>query len=349
MVPAPVDAQDIRILLGYLDPARLQDLHLEETVGVKEGRAGVSGLPGSGRIQDGTILTAPEGHQLLWQGKPYRGRLEFRKSQDGRFALVNSLPLEDYLYGVLSSEMDPKTWPLEALKAQAVVSRSYALDRMESFERQIFHAAADTQHQVYWGSTLEHDQAWEAVDATRDEALSDREGRILPSFFHSTCGGRTEDARLVWSPEARDDLVGVSDGSYCRSSPNYAWLTAIPEKDLVAGLERLGFETGGRVKTLRFGEITRSSRSQTLKVRSGEGRHEVPLAKLRTVLGPNWIRSTRITRIERKGDRFVLYGQGWGHGVGLCQWGARGMAQRGASYKEILKHYFPKAHLTNIK
>ena len=83
----------------------------------------------------------------------------------------------------------------------------------------------------------------------------------------------------------------------------------------------------------------------SLRVITQNGRIEVPTDKLRQALGPNWIRSTRISRITRQNQRFLIYGKGWGHGVGLCQWGARSMAERGWDYEKILRHYFPKAHL----
>ncbi len=339
-------AQEIRILLDYI---KSKDLAIEVpdggfTVTRDEGRVEID-EEGTIGLEDGLIIRSNDGRHLYWHGKPYRGRLEIRKIGDGRLGLVNTLELEDYLYGVLASEMDTKTWPLEALKAQAVVSRSYARHALPATANAPYQMGADTKHQVYFGAAFEDKAARGAVDATRGEILKDARGGILPGYFHSCCGGRTEDARFVWSRLASKDSLGVSDFGSCQTSPHYAWVTSIPVEDLGKALVKLGYDFEPPIKSLLIGRLTKSMRVASLKVIAQNNRAEVPTDKLRQVLGPNWIRSTKITRIARQDKRFVIYGKGWGHGVGLCQWGAKNMAERGWDYEKILRHYFPKARL----
>lgn len=342
----PLRAQEIRVLIDYL---KSRDLAIEVPDGgfivtKDEGQVQIDD-EGTVALEDGLIIRSNGGSHLYWRGKPYRGRLEIRKVSQGRLGLVNNLPMEDYLYGVLASEMDTRSWPAEALKAQAVVSRSYAYFTAQQAANASYQVAADTRHQMYFGATFEDRGARKAVDETRDLVLKDQGAKIIAGYFHSCCGGRTEDARQVWSGTASKDLIGVSDFGSCQTSPHYSWVTSLPVEDLESALVKLGYEFEPPVRNLLLGKLTKSGRVTGLRVLTQGNRFEVPTEKLRHILGPNWIRSTKVTRIARQDRRFLIYGKGWGHGVGLCQWGAKSMAERGWNYEKILKHYFPKAHL----
>lgn len=291
----------------------------------------------SGKEIEGGLLSDSD------PNKPYRGRLEIRKDGNEQLALVHALPLEEYLYGVLPAEMDTKIWPLEALKAQAVVSRTYALLIKERHNERVYHLSGNSDYQMYDGANLEDGRAHEAVDATQGEILIDREGQVIEAYFHSCCGGHTAYRTEAWFNNAPGGLAGVTDFGYCKLSPHYAWVTSLPRAELEQALIQLGSPLTSPVRALHIGRLGPSGRVLSLKVTGKDSRFEIPTASLRRVLGPNWIRSTKILHIEFKKDRFLLYGRGWGHGVGLCQWGAKGMAEKGYSYKQILRHYFPES------
>ncbi|MBI4063829.1 MAG: SpoIID/LytB domain-containing protein [Elusimicrobia bacterium] len=343
-------SQEIRVLLEYLK---------NPPTGLDIGPAGlvVSGNPGkialSTRtaisIDGGSILVSTATKKLFWKGKPYKGRLEVRRVAGGRAALIHALDVEEYLYRVLPNEMDATSWPIEALKAQAVASRSYALYKIGSNPGEFFDVGTKSNHQVYaWLSELDL-QAKSAVDQTKAQVLLDDQRAVVPGYFHSCCGGRTEDARDIWSGTGVRSLVSVSDFGACRTSPHYSWVTTLPAADLEAAFKRLGYQFQPPIKAFLLGDLTPSRRVISFKAITGRERLDVPADKLRQVMGPNWIKSTFVTQIARKDNRFVIYGRGWGHGVGLCQWGARGMADKRMDYKKILKRYFPKAAVSTIE
>jgi stage II sporulation protein D len=217
-------------------------------------------------------------------------------------------------------------------------------------EKTGFDAAADVRHQVYAGAGREDNAVWQAVDGTRGRVLADRKGGVFPAYFHSCCGGRTEDAKFVWPGGVHRGLVGVKDWGYCKRSPHYFWSSALAGAKFAGALKALGYKIHGGVDSAAVGEKSPSGRALSLRVEDRGGRrYLVSMVKLRSALGPDSLRSGKITRIKGKGRGFVFHGQGWGHGVGLCQWGARGMAEKGKGYKKILKHYFPRARLKKIR
>lgn len=327
------------------------ELAIEIPEGGFELTQGESSVPiasdGSAEIADGLIIKSKGGHKLYWQGKKYRGHLQIKKI-NGKYALINVLEMDDYIAGVLASEVDTKSWPEESLRAQAVVSRSYAISLINAKSKDPYDLGAKANYQVYFGATFEDPNAREAVKATAREVLADTDGDVLAAYFHSCCGGFTEDPQAVWSEDAPALVQGVSDFGFCKKSPYYSWVTSFSREDLESALRKMGYPMTSSVQALLLGDLTRSSRVLTLKVVTRDKRFEIPTTKLRDALGPNWIRSTRITQIRNKDDHFVIHGKGWGHGVGLCQWGAKGMADRGWSYKRILKMYFPKSRLAKI-
>ncbi|MEK6544245.1 MAG: SpoIID/LytB domain-containing protein [Elusimicrobiota bacterium] len=346
-----VCAEDIRVLLTYLDDKDIEITVPEGgyTVGQAKGGTVDVGDDGSIDLEDGLVIAKDGEGKLGWGGKPYRGHLEIRKTKQGKLALVNTLAMEEYLSGVLASEVDTKTWPMEALKAQAVVARTYAGNALRGKPGAPFHLGSKANHQVYFGAAFEDFRALQAVEDTDGEVLYNSDGAPLEAYFHSCCGGRTADASDVWSAKAPRELKGVTDFGYCKMSPHYSWVTSLPVEELERALREVKPDFLGPVKGFSIGTLERSSRVLSLRVTTNFGRFEVPTQKLRQALGPNWIRSTKITRIHFDKGRFLIYGKGWGHGVGLCQWGAKGMADDGWDYQRILRHYFPGAKLARIE
>ncbi len=271
-------------------------------------------------------------------GHSLRGRLDFRCS--GRHWLaINVLPLEEYLAAVLGGEM-PHTFPEEALKAQAVAARSYALTRKIAARDAglLFHLGATVLSQVYSGVDHEDPRTIAAVVATRGEVLANGVDPV-EAYFHSSCGGETESGGAALG-RSLSYLEPVS--CPCRGHSPYAhWSVTVKEHDL---LEALG---GRSVSGVAVVSRTATGRARTVRVDSPTGRREISATVFREAVGYQRLPSLWFD-VHRSGSDFVFEGRGSGHGAGLCQWGAKIMADRGSSYREILAHYYPGTDLQKI-
>ncbi|MBI3297514.1 MAG: SpoIID/LytB domain-containing protein [Elusimicrobia bacterium] len=273
--------------------------------------------------------------------RKYRGNLVFRPNPDGTLTVVDELGLEEYLFGVLPHEMSPD-WPLEALKAQAVVSRTFALNSLGKHEAAGFDLTDDTLSQVYTGLTTESERVRQAVRATAGETLSWR-GKPLRVYFHSTCGGHTSDPAEVWGGDSDAPLAGVKD-RWCKASPHYRWEAYFPRTDIVAALNRNGL-TVAQLLDVREGRRGRAGWLKELRLKTEAGWSRVSANQFRRWLGTKDLKSVRFEAIRERRKGFDFEGRGYGHGVGLCQWGARGQAEAGRDYEQILALYFPGADL----
>ncbi|MBI2194047.1 MAG: SpoIID/LytB domain-containing protein [Planctomycetes bacterium] len=302
------------------------------------------------RTSDGLVVNAsririaPEQDgTLVVDGRHYHGNLELVAGPSGILTAVNILPLEDYLAGVLGSEM-MLSWPPAALQVQAIVSRSFALSRMESQGAAEFDLVADTRDQNYLGMEKESEIAREAVNQTRGVALS-YGGSVFRAFYHSTCGGHTADVAAALQRPPIGPLAGVPCG-FCRESRYYEWQWSIPLTEMVQCLSRAGYAIQG-LTGLRLDGVGADGRAARVELAHPRGQVSLPATDLRRMLGPDRLRSTCF-RAQIRGEKVYFEGRGWGHGVGLCQWGARGMAAAGYTTETILQHYYPGAKLVTV-
>jgi stage II sporulation protein D len=245
--------------------------------------------------------------------------------------------VERYLPGVLAGELTP-SFPGASLRAQAVASRTYALNRRASAPSdRPWHVTDDTATQVFRGLTTDR-RLLSAVSDTRGMLLSWR-GRPLPAYFHSTCGGHTAPAHEVFGGSPVPPLTGVPC-EWCGDSRYFRWSAEMAFPDLLKALGVSG--------PLRGAEISRRGRGDRALQFSFLAPTPVrrSAADLRARLGTSRLRSTLVFEIARRGNLLVFRGGGWGHGVGMCQIGARGLAARGASAGDILAHYYPGALLS---
>ncbi len=270
----------------------------------------------------------------------YSGRLEVVAEGSG-LTVVNDIDLEEYIVGVVSREMSP-SWPMEALKAQAVAARTYAVSKMVNSREKLYDLVGTVMDQVYHGVGFDNDRVRKAVYSTRGEILAYR-GRIARVFYHSTCGGRTESAADVWG-FSEPYLISVPC-PYDSESPAYFWKFRINAAELRKGLILSGQDTG-RIRKITILSRTKSRRVKRLRITGTKRSVVLSGEDLRRMLGYNRLKSTRFT-IEVDGRDLIIRGSGAGHGVGMCQWGARGMAEKGFNYVQILKHYFPGTHITS--
>lgn len=273
----------------------------------------------------------------------FRGHVSILVSADQTLNVINVVDLEQYVKGVLYHEISHK-WPMEAIKSQAVATRSYAIFAMEQNKGKTFDVTNDIYSQVYGGKNSERYRTGLAVDETRGEVLTYK-GKILPAFFHATCGGITESASEVWNidlPALQGELC-----PYCKMSPHRQWKRNFRLKTIQDKLNAKGYRIG-LIKSIEIIERNASDRIKMLRITSRDGNTMTIHGKdFRNIVGPNDIRSNSY-EIVMRGYYADFYGRGWGHGVGLCQWGALGMAQLHFDYKAILRHYYPGTRLEDL-
>ncbi|MDR7402382.1 MAG: SpoIID/LytB domain-containing protein [Armatimonadota bacterium] len=303
--------------------------------GAYEAAATPSGvdIAGVGRWE-GPVRLVPADGALLYLGiRPYRGILELRPS-GGRLVVVNEVPLEEYLYGVLPVEVDPR-WPEEALKAQAVAARTLAVYSLNRYAAEGYDVRATTDTQVYGGAGVEDPRTSLAVDATRGEIVT-YQGRPIFAAFHSDSGGHTESSEHVWGGRY-PYLRGVPD-PYSAGAPTQQWVVVLDSATLEARLRQAGFPVAGITEVL-VAELTPSGRAATVRVQGAHGTLVIRGTDLRAAVGVGVLRST-LFAVRGGEGAWEFAGRGSGHGVGLSQWGARGLAAAGRTYREILRYYY---------
>ena len=309
----------------------------------REGGLRLAGM----KLPSETRLEPQDGGAIKVGANRYRGALILRLDPGQTVTVVEELPLEEYLEGVLPHEMDPD-WPLEALKAQAVVARTFAYANMGKFRKDGFDLTADTRSQVYRGLAAVNENVRAAVRQTRGEVLG-WQGKILRVFYHSCCGGATEDAAMAWGGDLKETpppLRGVKD-SWCRTSPNFNWSAYFTWMDLMAAIQEK-IPLPGPLTALKISRRDRAGFVLSFIARAGRRNVEVKSSDLRQSLGAGELRSTKILRLARTQGGLEFRGAGSGHGVGLCQWGTKLQALKGRSYDRILRFYFPGAVLSEV-
>jgi stage II sporulation protein D len=287
-------------------------------------------------------IVPPEGKKILVNNKGYRGFMEIQPQGKDTLLVINVIEVEDYLPGVLREEASPN-WPREALLAQAVIARTYALNHRQESEGQLYHLKATVASQVYGGANREDPRLTQAVADTKGLVLSYRQ-QIIPAFYHAACGGHTEDANLVW-PKAPAYMKGVVC-NFCQASPYYTWKTDLSLSQIRKTLSSNGVALG-EITAWRILETSLSGRITKLNIEHSSGKYTLEGEKLRKILGYDVIRSTVFSVYNSK-SKAHFSGRGWGHGVGLCQAGAKGMAEKNYTYGQILKYYFSYADLKKI-
>lgn len=293
------------------------------------------------------VLCVPDGTLTVSQGsrkRSYRGHLCVTVSASG-LTMVNDVGLEDYLRGVLPAEM-PASFPVEALKAQAVAARSYTLantGRHTSSGADI----CDSDHcQVYGGAGREHSATDTAIAATAGQVLA-VSGKVISAQYSSNCGGYTSPSGALGAAGAIPDTdsKGVP---YCACDRGQAWQCRATQAQILAAA---GERRKTPIRRLTVTERDVSGRVRQVRLTHDYGETTLSANTLRLALGLSRMKSLLCTfAADPANGDILISGRGWGHGAGLCQWGARGMAMPplSASFRDILSHYFPSAKLALI-
>jgi stage II sporulation protein D len=323
----------------------------------------VTGGPAPGRYENLSLVSLTPERFVVVNGRPYRGIAE-AYVRNGVLYIVNRVSVDAYLQGVVSSEMGRRA-PNEvaALEAQAVVSRTYALANRGRYSAQGFDLAADVTDQAYGGVNAETEQGNSAVRLTRGVLLTwnDKPIRV---FFHSTCGYATAAPEEAFRQIGSEPyLRSVSDkrprgGYYCDISPRFRWTVEWDADSLARILRRTAAAQWGsgrapidHIRDIRVTRTGPSGRVTELRVSGDDADLTITApdvrAMLRTPAGDVLGSSAFQLRTRTENGRLIITaaGAGWGHGVGLCQWGSVGRAREGQTYRTIVSAYFPGSEL----
>jgi len=305
-------------------------------------------------VSDTFYINSAERDEIIKiDGKKYRGRIKIFIF-NSQIKVVNQVGLEDYVKGVITKEMPigKGNENYEALKAFSICVRTYALLKI-SENKNFFDIYTDTRDQVYGGVDGETSLTNKIVDETRGQILS-YDDKPATIFYHSTCGGYTEDVKNVFNKNNLPYLISIKDGSepYCSIAPRFNWIEEYSEETFISRLfdaklipttnynlkslsVRSRFESA-RVKELEIVLVDNNQIEKVLTVFGNSIR-----SVIKTFDGKSILRSTLFDISLEENNKVVISGKGFGHGVGLCQWGAIGQSKRGIDYGNILNHYFP--------
>ncbi|MFP4446821.1 MAG: SpoIID/LytB domain-containing protein, partial [Desulfosudaceae bacterium] len=273
----------------------------------------------------------------------YRGFFTIWITPENTLKVVNHLDVEKYLYGVVPREI-PWNWPRQALMAQAVAARTYALYVKEKSGDQPYDVKATTDSQVYGGLDAEQDPASRAVDATRGEILT-FDSRLIVAYYHANSGGYTECPENVWS--ARLPYLKARPDKYSRETPGSHWSYFLPYAEAGQQLRAYGLRPDD-LRKIKLGETTASGRVREIIIPSDHGRRKIASNHFRLAIGGTKLKSTCFTT-DFQENGILFTGSGYGHGVGMSQWGARQMALSGHDYGEILRQYYSGVQLASLR
>jgi stage II sporulation protein D len=263
-------------------------------------------------------------------------------AQPNGLCVINHIPIEHYLYGVVPKEM-PCGWAEEALKAQAIAARTYALYIKSKNSSKEYDLETTATTQAYGGYDAETVKTNKAVDATRDRVMTFN-GRIIIAYFHANSAGHTEDAVNVWGVEI-PYLKGVPD-SFSANIPEGRWACFVPYETLRSRLNRNGCEIG-KIRNLKLLGKSLSGRVLNILVVSDQRTSLLTSNRFRIMIGGTDLKST-LFQCRPSGRGIIFEGRGYGHGVGMSQWGANRMAHEGFTCDHILKHYYHDIEITTL-
>ncbi len=295
--------------------------------------------------RDGAVLVPGTPGDLRVDERRYPGTLRITPSVDGAWQVRVATDLEAYLAGVVPGEI-PATFPREAQRTQAIIARTYALS---SIERRpvgdvvlLSDSGGDDQEYVGIPEIEQHRAvALDAVATTHALVLCDGD-LPLRAWYHSTCGGHTADATTVFPYPDREPLRGVTC-SWCTSSKYFRWSTTLDPGDVVRAAR-----LAGRLESFAIAERDASGRATRFRVVAGGRTALVKASEFRVAVGASALRSCRLDDVVLDADGLHVAGRGWGHGVGLCQVGAKALAESGMRAEEIVRTYYPGARLVRL-
>jgi len=311
------------------------------------------------------IRTAEQPGKLWLNRLPYYGMLIIGLGPRRSLTIINRLNLDTYLDGVLTPELGERTDDeFEAVKAQAVAARTYALAHLGQYPSAPYDLRADVGDQIYVGVSQQRDWVDRAVDATRGEVII-YGGHLIDAYYHSTCGGATDAIEDIWPKSPRPYLVAVDDDTTCKWSKYWEWTEKFDSATLYNNLRTYLSNQTPRplpglavIDDIILADTTPGGRNCHMTVVTPQGNWTIADDEIRWALGrpsrgEGILPSSRFTlELARASDGSVVgavaNGSGYGHGVGLCQCGMIGRARAGGHYREILLHYYTGAEIQRV-
>ncbi|MEW6686568.1 MAG: SpoIID/LytB domain-containing protein [Candidatus Edwardsbacteria bacterium] len=318
----------------------------------------------SRRIKDPTlpvrIFATEKNGQIIIGNKKYREAIEIRQAKTiPKLLVINELNMEDYLRSVVPAEICPITEKeIEAAKAQAIAARTYALTRLGSHSDEGYDLESTVADQVYNGAGIENPLTDEAVKETRG-IFAFFQGQPIVAYYHSTCGGKTANVEEIWERLPVPYLKSIDDEKFCLRSPQFQWhrewsreeIQKLIDKNL-SGLFKFPSEIDmGLLLDIRILGRSITGRIKLLEIITTNGYFPLYGNKIREFLMkdrkslPSLFFDLKVERENGVIERVIIEGRGWGHGVGLCQWGAIGRAEKGRNFRKILKDYYQEIEL----
>jgi stage II sporulation protein D len=316
-------------------------------------------------VAEGEVIVVPKGNPVLaFDSVSYAGSIRVIRGSSRGLTVVNTLPLEKYLQGVVPHEMgNPGASGYDALEAQAVAARTYALERIRTHRDDPFDLYAGVRDQVYRGLRGRTDYASGAVRDTRGVVLA-AGGELAKTYYCACCGGHTSDIRRVWPKrEPADYLSGVPDhdgsnaGAFCGDYKHFRWRYSFTGKELGDMLRstlpsKLGVDPArvGEIVDVRILDWTPSGRVSAVVIETTKDEYRVTGDEIRWILMADPVRGRILPSVMFNFDKIMqggrlaflsIAGGGNGHGVGMCQHGAIAMSRKGYTYRMILGHYYP--------
>ena len=273
--------------------------------------------------------------------KAYRGFFSIDVKPSG-IDFINHIDVEQYLLGVVPKEM-PYTWPKQALMAQSIAARTYALYVKGKSSDKPYDVEASVASQVYGGYDAEKKETNSAVKATSGKVLTFN-GRLIIAYFHSHSGGYTEDPQNVWS--AAIPYLNSNPDKFSINTSKKNWNCFFTYKEIEDKLKKAGYDFG-KIKYLTYNGKSKSNRILNIKLLTDKGASVISGNNFRIALGSSKLKSTLFS-INKLKTGILFKGKGYGHGVGMSQWGALNMSKNRYLYKQILKFYYQKARLMTL-
>ncbi len=345
IVKPEVEYKNIRVaILKYQDP-----LEISAQDGMIENDTGSYPLPQNFRVTvDEKYLHVNDNSfslpAILRSSQPIEidGRTYFGWVLIQDYIFINIVPIEEYVIGVLNAEI-PASWPIEALRAQAIVSRTYAYRKIMDNKDELFDVGSTEMYQKYdyYGSDS---RIVQAVKSTAHKIII-YQNEPIEVFFHSCSGGRTENSSDVFQKDL-PYLRSIPD-PYCARDERFFWTFTADKQQVIRALNKMNTPIAEEreIKSIRVHRRTGSGRAKEILI-NFEGGSELVVEgnRFRIAMDPKQLKSLLISKIvtqSREGEvKFIFYGRGYGHGVGMSQWGAKGMAEQGFDYQRILEHYY---------
>ena len=337
------DIQKIRVLIDttgskiVLKTSGIFTVYDINNLVIKKGIDSIIIDPGSLKAR---IRVVSEKDFFVYKGNQYRGQFVLFPAANDKAEIIDVVNLEDYLYSVVPSEM-PASWPLEALKAQAVCARTYAVKEILHNRKNHYDIKSDTSSQVYSGIAREHDKSGQAVNETKG-ILATYDGEPIQSFFHSNSGGITEKPENLWG--SKIPYLKSVKSPYCKEGKNYAWKFVLPQASADSKFARYAV---GTVQNIQVLGRTSSDRVDLIEITGSRKTVRIKGKEFRDIVGAGTVKSLRFG-IKKDLNGFYVKGLGFGHGIGLSQWGSYSMAKDDQDFKNILKFYFKGISLARI-